>query len=90
MTAAEKIAEARRRASASVERFRRAAQKERECRGAGWDERVRVLSEAVAEEVRALEQLNEAIELQLWAVQAQPPAFHAGPHTESQARTIGR
>jgi hypothetical protein len=84
MTAAEKIAEARRLAAASVESFRRAAKKERECRGAGWEERVRVFSEAVAEEVRAIEQLNEAIELQLRAVQAQPSAFHAEPSPKAK------
>ncbi len=53
---AEKIEEPARLATESLERFRSAARKERERRGAGRDDRARIVSESIAEQGRALEQ----------------------------------
>jgi hypothetical protein len=73
-TNSEKIEEAARLATESLERFRSAARKERESRGDGRDDRARIVSESIAEQGRALEQFYEAVELLRQNVQEQVSA----------------
>jgi hypothetical protein len=70
MTDAEdKISEAARLAAESLEKFRRADERERESRAAPTDEHLRVLGESIEEERQAIEEFGEAIELQRRAIE---------------------
>lgn len=62
-TSNDESGDAARLAAESVEKFRRAAERERGSRGAPRDERLRVLTEAIEEEGQAIEQFGEAVGL---------------------------
>lgn len=65
-------------AAESVEKFRAAAERERESRGAPRDERLRVLSETIEAEGQAIEEFGEAVGLQTQAIEGHA----AEPDTE--------
>jgi Sec-independent protein translocase protein TatA len=60
----DKISEAARLAAESIEKFRKADERERESRGVATDEHLRVMGESIEEERQAIEEFGEAIELQ--------------------------
>ncbi len=89
-TNSEKIEEAARLATESLERFRSAARKERESRGDGRDDRARIVGESIAEQGRALEQFYEAVELLRQTFQEQERAFGAGRPPKAKPEQNGK
>ena len=67
--ARDKINEAARLAAESLEKFRKADERERESRAAPTDEHLRVMGESIEEERQAIEEFGEAIELQRRAIE---------------------
>jgi Sec-independent protein translocase protein TatA len=67
--AKDKISEAARLAAESIEKFRKADERERESRTASTDDHLRVMGESIKEERQAIEEFGEAIELQRQAIE---------------------
>jgi hypothetical protein len=65
----DKSSEAARLAAESIEKFRRADERERESRAAPTDEHLRVLDESIQEERQAVEEFGEAMDLQRQAIE---------------------
>ena len=89
MTAASKKRdEAARLAADSIERFRDAAERERQSRDASPEEHLRVLEETIEEERQAIEEFGEAVTLQRQAVKEQATELAAlhPPKTKGDAK----